>query len=597
MAVSYANTAVLQVVLNGIGRRVMKAGLFGLAVLVLLWLIVLPVAMVVMVSFRSGSPLELGPFTLANYLLTYRYPLTYHTLLNSLVYAGVSVVLVMIIAVLFAWLVERTDMPFRSAAWAMILLPIGMPSFLLTMSWILLLNPRVGVLNIMLRPVLGWFGINLETGPINIYSLGGMIFVNSITGLTTVFLLVVGAFRMINQEIEDAAHVSGANKRITLWKVTLPVLMPALTVATLYKFAGDLNDMDIPLLLGLQKQIYVLPTLIFFSAFYSTPIEWGLATALSSPFIIIAVTLSYAYFHFIIKQAAAQKYVTVTGKASQTRTIPLGKWRYSAFGLFFLYFLLSTGLPILVLLWASLLPSYRPPSWEALNLLTFNRYWEIVHWPNIGRVVINTLVLGGTTAVLTMLVAFFISWIVVRSRVKGRFFLDAAIFVPHVLPGSVVALGLVFTYLHPAFRWLPIYGSVWIMVAGLLVTYLPFSTRLMNGALTQIHKELEEAGMVSGARRLTVLLKITLPLVLPPFIMGFIWVASHAFRSLTIPLMLSTPETETISVLLFFLWDRNADFSGAAALGMVLIIMVTVLTLITRRFVEDSLSSRERRTP
>ena len=594
MALSYAETTVAQGILNGIGRRAFKAGLFALGALVLFWLIVLPLLMVVMVSFRSGTPLDLGPFTFANYALTYSYPLTYTTLMNSLLYAGVSVAIVMVIAILFAWLVERTDMPFRSLAWALILLPIGMPSFLLTMSWILLLNPRVGVLNVMLRSVLGFFGLTMETGPFNIYSLGGMIFVNSITGLTTVFLLVVGAFRLINQEIEDAAHVCGANKRVTLWKVTLPVLMPALTVATLYKFAGDLNDMDIPLLLGLQKQIYVLPTLIFFSAFYSTPIEWGLATALSSPFIIIAISLSYAYFHFIIKQAERQKYVTVTGKASQSRRIELGKWRYPAFGLFLIYFILSTALPLLILMWASLLPSYRPPSWQALSLLTFSKYLDIANWPNIGRVLINTLVLGGSTAIFAMLVAFFISWIVVRSRAPGRFFLDAAIFVPHVLPGSVVALGLVFTYLHPAFRWLPIYGTLWIMVAGLLVTYLPFSTRLMNGALTQIHKELEEAGMVSGARRITVLLRITLPLVLPPFVMGFIWVASHAFRSLTIPLMLSTPETETISVLLFFLWDRNADFSGTAALGMLLITTISILTLLSRRFVEEAFSGRQR---
>ncbi|MGH7845838.1 MAG: ABC transporter permease [Candidatus Binatia bacterium] len=594
MALSYAETTVAQGLLNGIGRRAFRGGLFALGLLVLFWLIVLPLLMVVMVSFRSGTPLDLGPFTFANYALTYSYPLTYTTLVNSLLYAGVSVAIVMVVAILFAWLVERTDMPFRSLAWALILLPIGMPSFLLTMSWILLLNPRVGVLNVILRWVLGFFGLTLETGPFNIYSLGGMIFVNSITGLTTVFLLVVGAFRLINQEIEDAAHVCGANKKVTLWKVTLPVLMPALTVATLYKFAGDLNDMDIPLLLGLQKQIYVLPTLIFFSAFYSTPIEWGLATALSSPFIIIAISLSYAFFHFIIKQAERQKYVTVTGKASQTRRIELGKWRYPAFGLFLLYFMLSTALPLLILMWASLLPSYRPPSWEALSLLTFSKYLDIANWPNIGRVLINTLILGASTAIFSMLVAFFISWIVVRSRAPGRFFLDAAVFVPHVLPGSVVALGLVFTYLHPAFRWLPIYGTLWIMVAGLLVTYLPFSTRLMNGALTQIHKELEEAGMVSGARRLTVLLRITLPLVLPPFVMGFIWVASHAFRSLTIPLMLSTPETETVSVLLFFLWDRNADFSGAAALGMLLIITVSILTLFSRRFVEEAFSGRQR---
>jgi iron(III) transport system permease protein len=569
-------------------RRFGRSLLLGLAFLLLFWLIVLPLSMVIMVSFRSGSPLDLGPFTLANYILTYSYALTYKTLLNSVIYAGSSVTIVMCIAIAFAWLIERTDMPCRNLAWALILLPIGMPSFLLTMSWILLLNPKVGVLNVALRQMLHFFGIALETGPVNIYSLGGMIFVNSISGLTTSFLLVAGAFRLMNQEIEDAAHVSGANKRVTLWKVTLPVLMPALTVATLYKFAGDLNDMDIPLLLGLQEQIYVLPTLIFFSAFYSTPIEWGLATALSSPFIVIAIVLSYAYFHFIIKQNRSQKYVTVTGKPTQSRRIQLKRWRYPAFALFLLYFILSTGLPLLILLWASFLPNYRPPSWDALNYLTFDKYWEIAQWPNIGRVLINTLVLGVTTAILAMFVALVISWTVVRSRVPGRFMLDAAIFVPHVLPGSLVALGLVFTYLHPAFRWLPLYGNIWIMVAGLLVTYLPFSTRLMNGALTQIHRELEEAGMASGARWATVLVRITLPLVLPPFAMGMIWVASHAFRSLTVPLMLSTSETQTISVLLFSLWERDADFSGAAALGILLIAAVSGLTLLSRRFVNES---------
>lgn len=585
---------VFRTLLNGIGDRAIKAILLGIAGLVLFWVIVLPLFMVVMVSFRSGTPLEAGPFSLANYVLTYTYPLTYVTLLNSLLYAGVSVVLVMGIGILFAWLVERTDMPLRNLAWTMILLPVGMPSFLLTMSWTLLLNPRVGILNLVLRRLLETVGLSLDSGPVNIYSLGGMIFVNTITGLTTVFLLVVGAFRLMNHEIEDAAHVSGANKRTTFWKVTVPVLLPALSVATLYKFAGDLNDMDIPLLLGLQKQIYVLPTLIFFSAFYSTPIEWGLATALSSPFIFIAIGLCYSYFRFIIKQAETQKYVTVTGKATQSRRVSLGRWRYPAVVLFLLYFLLSIGLPFLVLLWASFLPSYRPPSWEALGLVTLGKYWEILAWPNIGRVVLNTLILGLGTALLTMLIAFFISWVVVRSRLRGRFFLDAVIFVPHVLPGSVVAVGLVFTYLHPSMQWLPIYGSLWIMAAGLLVGYLPFSTRLMNGALTQIHRELEEAGMVSGARRLTVLTKITLPLVLPPFVMGMIWVSAHAFRSLSIPLMLSTPETETISVLLFFLWDRNADFSGAAALGIILILAVTMLTLISRRLIEDAFSGRAR---
>ena len=569
--------------------------IYWAVMIVVLWIVGLPLSAIFIASFYSGSPLDPGPFTLANYVLTYSYGPTYQALINSLLYATTGTISGLVIGLGFAWLIERTDMPFRGLAWVLIVVPIAIPSFLLSLGYILLLNPTNGVLNVILRWCLGFFGYTADSGPINIYSLGGMLYVNAISGGTSSFLLLVSAFRLMDQQIEDAAMVCGATKWTTLRKVTLPVLLPAITVATIYKFSGDLNDMDVPLLLGLQSQVYVLPTLIFFSAFYSDTVEWGLATALSSPFILIAFGLSYIFYCVVVKNAQQQKYATVGGKTTQSRRVRLGKWRYAALGIFLVYFLLSTGLPFVILLWASLLPSYRVPSWEALSLVSLTNYLELLQWPNLVPAVWNTLLLGFYTGTSVMAVAFFTSWIIIRSQFRGRFFLDALTFLPHVLPGSVVALGLVFTYLHPALAPAGLYGTLFIMALGMMVGYLPFAIRVMNGSLTQIHKELEEAGTVNGARPITVMVRVTLPLVLPAFLTGFVWVAAHAFRSLTMPLMLGSADTETLSVILFNLWERDGDFSGAAALGMGLILITAGLTILARKFIQRAFGSWERK--
>jgi iron(III) transport system permease protein len=581
-----------------IPARAVRVGLrlenivFLLAALLVFWLIALPLIMLLMMSFRVGTPLNLGPWSIENYQVTYTSLITYQTLLNTLIYAVVSVGLSMLQAIVLAWLIERTDMPLRTLAWALIILPIGLPSMLSAVAWILLLNPTVGIINVALRDCLQFFGMHLERGPFNIYTLWGMIFVNSIVGTST-FMLVVGAFRMMNRELEDAAQTSGASKWKTFRRVTLGVMLPSLSVAAVYKLASDFNDMDIPLLLGLQERVFVVATLVFYSALFRSPPEWALATAVASPLVLLSIGMTYLYFRLIVNQARAQKYATVTGKIIPARRVKLGQWRFAAFGAFVFHFLISTGLPLATLFYASLLPSYRPPSAEVLGILSFNKYIEILTRASFARQLTNSIVLGTLTATMTMVLALLISWIVVRSRARGRFLLDACVFVPYVLPGSVIAIGLMFTYLNPSFRWIPVYGSLWILALGMGVGGLPFATRLLNGALTHVHAELEEAARVSGARRLTALVRITLPIVLPTFVTGWLWGFIHGMRSMTVPLMLSNPKTETLGVLLFHLIDREGDFAGAAALGMLLVLMTGLVAVLSRRVFARSLGAEK----
>jgi iron(III) transport system permease protein len=484
-------------------------------------------------------------------------------------------------ATIFAWLVERTDMPGANWAWTMMLLPLAMPGILRSMAWILLLSPRSGIINVYLRDFLTFFGVKADTGPFNIFTLPGMIFVEGMSGSTTLFLLMVGAFRLMDPSMEEAARISGARTMTTLRRVTLGLMMPAVLAAAMYAFLGNLDDFETPLLIGLQAGIYLLPTLIYFTAYVSP--SYGLATAYSSIFIIFTVVMVWIYYRVIIRRA--DRYASITGKGYRPRRLTLGRWRWAALGLFIGFFTLNIILPFLTLLWASLLPSYMVPSKAALQYLTLDNFSTLINEPSIVSSTINTIILGLVTATATMGLAYLVSWLIVRLKVKGGLLLDGLAFVPHAVPTVSIALALIVLYLHPALRWIPIYGTIWIMMLALMTRYIAFASRTANSAMTQIHGELEEAARTSGATRLTTFVRITFPLLLPPFIGGWVWVFAHTIRSFSIPLMLATPGNETIAVVMYHFWERKADFSLASTLGVAMLVGVGILTFFSRRFI------------
>jgi iron(III) transport system permease protein len=194
----------------------------------------------------------------------------------------------------------------------------------------------------------------------------------------------------------------------------------------------------------------------------------------------------------------------------------------------------------------------------------------------------NTVIITLVAATATVLLAFAVSWLVVRTKIKGRYALDSLLFASHAVPGIVVALSFIFLYLKPPFRSLGLYGTVWIVSLALITQYIAFATRTTNAAITQIHKELEDAGEVSGASPLRVAWQITFPLIRPAFIAAWLWVAAHAVRAFSVPLMLASRDSWPLSVMLWHLWDEEQNLPAAAALGVVLILALTVLTLLAR---------------
>jgi iron(III) transport system permease protein len=450
----------------------------------------------------------------------------------------------------------------------------------------LLLAPRMGLINIATRGFLSFFGVSLEDGPFNIQSLWGIIYLSWMRGVSTIFLMIVGAFRLMDPALEEAARLSGANPKGIWRRITLPLLMPALAAAGIYSFVSHLESFEAPLTVGLAAGIFVLSTLIYFTARYHVPVDYGLSAAYAVFFMVIMAVLSYFYTRMIRR---GERFAVIRGRGFHPVRYSLGRWRYAALALFALYFLLTVVCPLFVLIWASVVPYYVVPSSESIKMVSFDHYVNVATSPRFVHDLINTILMAVIAGVATMLVALMISWLVIRLKHRAGFILDNLTFISYAIPGVVVALAMIFVYLQPPLRPLRIYGSIWIIVLGLVTQYLAFATRATNAGLLQIHQELEEAASVSGATRLRMMWKITTPLLMPSLIAGWIWVVAHSLRTFSVPLVLASENNEVLSVWIWIYWQAGR-IPEAAAIGVILIVITAVLGLAARKLVGESLS-------
>lgn len=544
----------------------------ALVVGLVVYMTAIPLAMLIIGGFTTGRPGDFSTFTVAHYVRAYSGAAIFELFYNSLVYSFGSVLVALPLAILFAWLIERSNTPFRNVAYALVIATIAMPGMLLSMSWVLLLSPNIGVLN---RFLMDSFG--LAEAPFNIYSMGGMIFAEGLRLVPTTFLLLVGAFRAMDPALEEAAAVSGANKLVTTRLITFRVLTPAILSAAVYIFMTAIESFEIPGVLGLRNGILVFSSRIYYasSANYGTP-RYGEASALSTTYFIISFLLIYLYQKMT---RHSERYATVTGKGYRPRLIDLGLWKYVALGFFMVYFALAVLFPILVMFWASLIPFYQAPSREAFAVVSLGSYRELLRDSEVIKALRNTVILMLQSAFVTTLIATIIAWVIIRFRFFGRRALDLLTFLPHAVPSVVLALALLYVYL--TFDFLPIYGTTMIILVGFVTKYLPFSTRTMQASIVQIHRELEEAARVSGASLITVLRKIIIPLLLPTVAGVAIWVAVHAMRELSMALMLNSTSNNVISFLIWSYWE-GGQIQQASALGVLLIAVLLLMTFCGR---------------
>jgi iron(III) transport system permease protein len=337
----------------------------------------------------------------------------------------------------------------------------------------------------------------------------------------------------------------------------------------------------VPLLLGGRARVPVYTTEVYFNT-ARTPTDWGLASTYSMALLALSMGLLFFYFRLI---RHGERYQTITGKDYKPRRIDLGGWKYITCALSLILVFLVTGLPFLMMLYASLLPRFQAPTFEALQQLTTANYRNLLEdWSYSLAPLWNSTLLGIGAASVVMLLVAGISYFVQKSRIPGRKILDFLGFAPIAVPSVVLGTAFLWFYLLVP---VPIIGTLTIIGLAYLTRYLPYALRFVSTSMMQIHTELEEAAAVAGGTWWKNLWRIYLPLLRPGLMAGWFWVMVHAYRELTISLMLARSKNRTAAVIIYDLWS-NGSFPQLSAFGVLmftlLIVLGTVAQKISKRF-------------
>jgi iron(III) transport system permease protein len=555
-------------------RTVLGVSLFGLT------LIVLPLAATVWISFTIGIP-GAGDHSLENYRRLVSDSFGYRTIQNTLIFAVCSTAMALAIAAPLAWAVARTDLPLRKWVSFLLGMILVIPGFLQAMGWVLLLSPNIGLVNQLFMAA---FGFNEPL--FNIYSLGGMIFAEGLSLVPPAFFIVLPVFLGMDASLEEASYLSGASKLRTFMRVNLPLALPALVAAAIYVFVLAFAVFEVPVVLGMPNRIFVFSTMLYLLVHFQEAglPEYGLAAAYGNVVMIGSVLMAIWYSRWLKE---SRRYATITGKGRRVKTLVLGKWRPLAGALVGLYFVLSLGLPLLVLLYNSLVPYLVLPSREAFATFTFQNYINVYSRQGL-RPLLNTAILITFVPVIVVAISTAISWIVVRSRLKGRFIVDELAFLPIAVPRIVLAVSVLYLGLLSR-HLIPIYGTIFLIGLIHIIAFISFATRALNGAILQIHTDLEEAGRLSGASALTVLRKVTAPLLKPALIGSWFWVLLLSFREVTMAVMLSSSDSVVLPVQIWILWNRALHQEASAS--AVMLALIALLLMVSMRRVIQRISS------
>ena len=506
-------------------------------------------------------------FTLANYtqLLSPRF---LNIMVNTVILGLGSAMLATAAGTIFAWLCVCTDLPFRKIFTILHIAPYGLPTIAAALAWIFLLTPKAGLFN---RFLMWLFG--LETAPFNILSMPGMIWALSSHLYPWAFLLTSGAFATMDRSLEDAARMSGASEFKTFRKITMPLVAPSIAAAFILVFAISIEQFSIGGTIGVLARIPILPVEIYRSIAVYPP-DWGFATTLSMVLLFITSLLIYGQNRIL----AGKSFVTVTGKETMDRT-RLGKWRWVAFGASWIFVSFAVILPYIGMIIVSLSPSLGVDL--TLDNFTFKHYAHILtQHPFVFRAIRNSFLLAFFAATLLALFTLAIAVVVKRTQIPGRGLLGYMTRWPVAIPGSVIAVSLLYTYIRPPIQ---LVGTIWILLLAYLIRNLPYAYSAAYAGLSRVDPALEEAARVHSTPPRRTFFRIIVPLTIPSVMAGWAIAFINSLRELPASLLLFSPGNETISVAIYEMFEEGAfQLTNAAAL-MTLLSLVTVLPAVIIR--------------
>jgi iron(III) transport system permease protein len=529
--------------------------------------IITPVLIVLWRSFTTGKLGFNVGLNLTNYLRVFGDRDILPMLGNSLLYAAGSAALGTGLGALLAWIVARTNTPGKALVELMPLYPILMPPIMKNIAWILLLAPKSGILNNLLQE---YFGI--ETLVFNAFSMAGMIWVFGLACVPLGYLFLLPVFLSFDPSLEESAYIAGSRPVSTMLRITFPLAVPAFLSAFVLNLLRGLRSFETPVLQGTPGNIKVFVSRVYDSM--ALEFNTGLATAYS----VVLVVLSVVTLIFYVRATRfSERYATITGKGYRVKVIDIGAWKYVTFLLVFLYFLAGIALPFMVLIVVSMIPYFDYETFMKFpSNMVLTNYYIVMKHPSFVTGLYNSLVLSIAIAVVTVFVGIVMAFTIYRTRAYGTKVFEFIGTLPLAFPPLVLSVGLVIVFLGT-----PLYNSLWALGLGLFVAYFPYAFRNASGSIVNIHKELDEAAWVHGAKWRHVFFKITLPILKPSVGGALFYIFIEAIRNVDVAVLLTSPGKEYGPVTLFE-YFRVGQWAEAAAGGVIYLIILIVAVSIAK---------------
>jgi iron(III) transport system permease protein len=533
------------------------------AALLLIFLMVFPLAAIFRASLWGDAGL-----TLQRYLEVFTNEQFLKAIWNTLIISTWVGVIAVAIGALLAWLVTRTDLPWKKAIRALVMASFVTPPFLGAFAWTLLAGPNAGALNKFYRAVTG-----SEDALFNIFTMPGLIFVMALYSFPFVFSMIANVFELISSDLEDAAEILGASKWHIAWTVTLPLALPALLGGFILAFLHSLSLFGAPAILGLPAGVHTITTQIW--ALFQYPPRLDMAAAFSVPLLLATMALIAAQKKILGRKG----YSTVGGKGGQKRPLRLAWATVPVLLLVFAILSLSVFLPYWILLKAALSKAWAMPlTWDNFSLKNFT--FAFFEYDDTQRAIYNTFKLGILTATVGTLLATLIAYITNRNLFRGARYLTFFALAPLVIPGIVLAVGLFIVYTRPP---LVLYGTVWILFVAYLTKEMPIGFSQAESTFKSIHPELEDASRIIGANRLTSLIDVTAPLARSGLIAAWSFIFIGVIRELSASILLFAPSSKVVSVVIFDLKEEG-QVGVIAVLGILLLLVSFAVILSVQWF-------------
>jgi iron(III) transport system permease protein len=545
-----ARAAALRARLTGVDRSL---PVWLGAALALVALMALPLAWLGYMSVRT----EAGPTTLSHYRAALADPALRKALWHTLVLAFWTGLVSIGIGAPLAWLTARTDVPGKRVIRSLVMASFVTPPFLGAFAWVMLAGPNAGLLNKVWREMTGF-----ADPLVNIFSMSGLVFVVAMYTFPYVYIMLANTLALVASDLEDAAAIHGASRFTVARTITLPLVGPAIVSGFILAVLQALALFGSPAILALPAGFHTITTQVW--SFFQFPPKVELAAAVSVPLLLATALLLLVQRRLLGRRG----YASVGGKGGQRRTIVLGVWRWPALLGCLLVMACAIFLPYAVLAKAAFARAWaQPMSWD--NLTLANWRFTLFEYSATQSAVINTLQLGVATATVGAVLVALLAYITQRKLVVGYQLVSFLALAPVVIPGVVLAVALFIAYTRPPFV---LYGTLAILFIAYLTKEMPVGYAQSDATFRSVPAELEEAGRILGAGRLRVLRDVTAPLARSGIIAAWCFIFIGVIRELSASIILFTPTTKVMSVVIFDLKEEG-QFGAIAVLGLLMLVL------------------------